>query len=150
MIINQCIFNCLFLRFCNKCVSPIKSFEKIVSRFCALLWIEFFLVLEFIQFLEDFSLYWGVILRFSWIFRCWGPGPECVVVLLGFIRSEKSGSPCGIILRIAISAGLMCLDYSGVSTDNSAICVCFLIRYGDSVVLITLTAILLSNTVDIE
>ena len=37
----------------------------------------------------------------------------------------------------------MCLDCSGVTTENSAICVCFLIRYGDSVVLVTLTAILL-------
>ena len=37
-----------------------------------------------------------------------------------------------------------------MTTENSAICVCFLIRYGDSVVLVTLTAILLSNIVDIE
>ena len=44
----------------------------------------------------------------------------------------------------------MCLDCSGVTTENSAICVCFLIRYGDFVVLVTLTAILLSNIVDIE
>ena len=44
----------------------------------------------------------------------------------------------------------MCLDCSGVTTENSAICVCFLIRYGDSVVLVTLTAIRLSNIVDIE
>ena len=44
----------------------------------------------------------------------------------------------------------MCLDCSGVTTENSAICVCFLIRYGDSVVLVTLTAILLLIIVDIE
>ena len=44
----------------------------------------------------------------------------------------------------------MCFDYSGVTTEKSAISVCFLIRYGDSVVLVTLTAILLSITVDIE
>ena len=44
----------------------------------------------------------------------------------------------------------MCLDCSGVTTENSAICVCFLMRYGDSVVLVTLTAILLSIIVDIE
>ena len=44
----------------------------------------------------------------------------------------------------------MCLDCSGVTTENSAIFVCFLIRYGDSVVLVTLTAILLSIIVDIE
>ena len=62
----------------------------------------------------------------------------------------RSGSPCGIILRIAISTDLMYLDCSGVTTENSAICVCFLIRYGDSVVLGTLTAILLSIIVDIE
>ena len=62
----------------------------------------------------------------------------------------RSRSPCGIILTIAISTGLMCLDCSGVTTENSAICVCFLIRYGDSVVLVTLTAIRLSIIVDIE
>ena len=44
----------------------------------------------------------------------------------------------------------MCLDSSGVTTENSAIYVCFLMRYGDSVVLVTLTAILLSNIVDNE
>ena len=44
----------------------------------------------------------------------------------------------------------MCLDCSGVTTENSAICVCFLIRYGHSVVLVTLTAIRLSIIVDIE
>ena len=44
----------------------------------------------------------------------------------------------------------MCLECSGVTTENSAICVCFLMRYGDSVVLVTLTAILLSIIVDIE
>ena len=51
---------------------------------------------------------------------------------------------------MAISTGLMCLDWSGVTTENSAICVCFLIGYGYSVVLVTLSAILLSNIVDIE
>ena len=55
-----------------------------------------------------------------------------------------------IILGIAISTGLMCLDCSGVTTENSAVCVCSLMRYGDSVVLVTLTAILLSIIVDIE
>ena len=44
----------------------------------------------------------------------------------------------------------MCLDCSRVTTENSAVCVCFLIRYGDSVVLVTLTASLLSIIVDIE
>ena len=44
----------------------------------------------------------------------------------------------------------MCLDCSGVTTENSAISVCFLMRYGDSVVLVTLTAILLSFIVDTE
>ena len=37
-----------------------------------------------------------------------------------------------------------------MTTENSAICVCFLIRYGDSLVLVTLTAIFLSFVVDIE
>ena len=44
----------------------------------------------------------------------------------------------------------MCLDCSGVTTEISAICVCFLMRCGDSVVLVTLTAILWSIIVDIE
>ena len=49
-----------------------------------------------------------------------------------------------------MSTGLINFDYSGVTTENSAICVFFLIRYCDSVVLVTLTAILLSYIVDIE
>ena len=44
----------------------------------------------------------------------------------------------------------MCLDCSGVTTEKSAIWVCFLIRYGDFVVFATLTAILLSIIVDIK
>ena len=63
------------------------------------------------------------------------------VLRSSFRKAVRSGSPCGIILRITISTGLMCLDCSGVTTENSAICVCFLIRYGDSVALVTLTAI---------
>ena len=86
MILNQNVFNCLFFRFCRKCIGPIETFEKFVSRFCALLWIEIFLVLEFIQFPKDSCLYWGLVLRLSRIFRCWEP--ECVVLLLGFTRSE--------------------------------------------------------------
>ena len=54
------------------------------------------------------------------------------------------------MLRIAISTGIMCLDCSGVTTEISAICVCFLISYGDSVVLVTLTAFLLLIMIDIE
>ena len=44
----------------------------------------------------------------------------------------------------------MCLDFSGVTTENFAICVCFLMGYGDSVVLVTPTAICMSIIVDIE
>ena len=44
----------------------------------------------------------------------------------------------------------MCLDCSGVTTENSAICVCLSIRYGDYVVMVTLTAILLSIIIDTE
>ena len=44
----------------------------------------------------------------------------------------------------------MCLDCSGVTTENFATCVCFLMRYGDSVVMVTLTAIFLTIIVDIE
>ena len=39
----------------------------------------------------------------------------------------KSGSAFEIILRIAVSTGLMNLDCSGVTTDISAVCVFFLI-----------------------
>ena len=49
-----------------------------------------------------------------------------------------------------MSTGLKCLDCSGVLTENSAIGVCFLIRYADSVVLVTLIAILLSIVVNNE
>ena len=37
-----------------------------------------------------------------------------------------------------------------MTTENSTTYVCFLLKYGDSVVLVTLTAILLSIIVDIE
>ena len=37
-----------------------------------------------------------------------------------------------------------------MTTENSAICVISLFRYGDSVALVTLTVILLSNIIDIE
>ena len=87
MVLNQDIFDCLFFRFGKKCIRPIKPFEKIDSCFCALSWIEFFLVLEFIQFIEDSCLYWSVILRLSRIFGCWEL--ERAVLLLGFTRSEK-------------------------------------------------------------
>ena len=44
----------------------------------------------------------------------------------------------------------MCLDCSGLTTENSAICACILMRYGHSAVLVSLTAILLVIIVDIE
>ena len=46
--------------------------------------------------------------------------------------------------------GLMCLDCSGVTTENPPMCEFFLIRCGASVVWVTLTAIFLSFFVDIE
>ena len=49
-----------------------------------------------------------------------------------------------------MSTGLINLDCSGLTTENSAICVFLLIVNGDSVVLVTLTASSLSNIVDIE
>ena len=81
------------------------------------------------------------------VLSCWS---GLFVLRSSFRYAVRSGSPCGIILSIATSTGLMCLDCSGVTTENSAICVCFLMKYGDSVVLVTLTAILLSNIVEIE
>ena len=44
----------------------------------------------------------------------------------------------------------MNLDYSGVTTKNSAVSTFFLIKYGDSVVLLILTAVFLSVIIDIE
>ena len=49
-----------------------------------------------------------------------------------------------------MSTGLMCFDCSGVTTENSAICLLFLIRYGNSVVLVTPIATCLSIILDIE
>ena len=72
------------------------------------------------------------------------------VLRSSFKKAVRSGSPCGIILRIAISTGSMWLGCSGVTTENSAISVFFLLRYGDSVILVTLTAILFSIFVEIE
>ena len=54
------------------------------------------------------------------------------------------------MLRIAVSTGLIDLDCSGVTTEKSAICMLLLIVQGDSVVLVTLTAIFLSIIVEIE
>ena len=34
------------------------------------------------------------------------------------MQAVRSGSSCGIILRIAISTGLMCVDCCGVTTEN--------------------------------
>ena len=50
----------------------------------------------------------------------------------------------------AMSTCLMYLDCSGVTTENSAIFVYFLIETGQSVVLVTLNATFLSVFVDIE
>ena len=44
----------------------------------------------------------------------------------------------------------MNLDCSGVTTENSAICVFFSIKYGDSVLLVILTAAFLSMKFEIE
>ena len=49
-----------------------------------------------------------------------------------------------------MSTGLMNLDCSGLTTENSAICGLFLIEKCDSVILVTLTAIFLSNIIEIE
>ena len=75
-----------------------------------------------------------------------------LVLRNSFMLAVTLNLSCGIIRRkhTAISTGLMYLDCSGVTTENSAICVFFLIRYGDSVLLVCLTETLLSNTVDIE
>ena len=51
---------------------------------------------------------------------------------------------------ITMSTGLIYLDCSGGNTENATIYIFFLSEYGDSVVLVTLTAIFLSIIVDIE
>ena len=86
--------------------------------------------LQFTQFLKDSFLYWGMILSFYRIAEC--REPEGVVLLFWFVCSEcftkkvvRSRSPSGIILRIAVSTGLMNLDGSRVTTVNSAVCVFF-------------------------
>ena len=48
-----------------------------------------------------------------------------------------------VMLRIDVSPGLMNLDCSGVSTENSAICVCFMIVYTDSAVIVRLPGTLI-------
>ena len=53
-------------------------------------------------------------------------------------------------MRIAVSTGLMNLDCSGVTTENSSTCVFFVIEFGDSVVLGILTAVFLSIIAEIE
>ena len=59
-------------------------------------------------------------------------------------------SPSEIILKIAISTDLTYSDCSAVTTENSEFCVFFLIRYADSVALVTLTATFLSLIVNIQ
>ena len=49
-----------------------------------------------------------------------------------------------------MSTGLINLDCSGLTTENSAICVFLLIKYGDSIVLVLLTAVFLSFLIGIE
>ena len=49
-----------------------------------------------------------------------------------------------------MSTGLIKLDCSGVTTEDSAICVLFLIKHGDFIVLVTLTAFVSSINVDIQ
>ena len=49
-----------------------------------------------------------------------------------------------------MSTGFMSLDCSGMTKEYSEICVLFFIRYGDFLVLVTLSAVLLSNIVYIE
>ena len=73
VIIDQNVFKCLFFCFCSQCVSPINSFKEFDSGFGVILRLEFFFLLEFDEFSEDPCLYWGVILGFSKIFRCWEP-----------------------------------------------------------------------------
>ena len=117
--------------------------------------LSFSLSLSSFNFFGDSCLYWCLILRLCRVFGCWEP--KSVVLLLRFLRSEKFvwvGSQIGMTLWNHIKdchiywfdvRGLLRSDYGELCNR----CVLF-IRYGDSVVLLTLTAILLSIIVNIE
>ena len=62
----------------------------------------------------------------------------------------RSGSLSGIVLRIAVSTGLMNLYCSGVITEKSAVCMFLLIEKGDSFFLVTLRTYFVSSIVEIE
>ena len=62
----------------------------------------------------------------------------------------RSGSPFGIILKNAMSTGLINMDCYGFTTENSPMCVCFLMVCCHSIVLITPMATWLPTIVDIE
>ena len=76
----------VFFCFCQMCVSSTNLFKEVGSGSVALTWVDFF-HFEFNFCSEDSCLYWGVILGSARIFKC--REPESVVLLLGFIRSEK-------------------------------------------------------------
>ena len=62
----------------------------------------------------------------------------------------KSGSPYGIILKIAVSTGLVNLACYGETAEDSETCVFLSVENGDSVVLVILTAVFLSHTVEFQ
>ena len=89
-------------------------------------------------------------------FWVWDTTMCCSAVLVcsfwGFRFGKQSDNDSfpGNIVKITVSTGLINLDCFGVTAENSALCIYFFIKYGESVVLVTLTDSFLSIFVDIE
>ena len=154
MISKQEIFGRQVFSYGKQCIHPNKWFKDFCSIFCVIRQVQILFFSKIFSMPENSCLCWGRFLSFAEIFGC--RRPECVVLLFClFVRSSllryvlRRGSPSGIILRIAVSTGLMKLDSSGVPMDGSAICVLFwsyrLIQW-----CVTLTATFLLSMVDNE
>ena len=116
---------------------------------------QLFFFFQFIQLFEGSRLLQGVVFNFTSIFGC--RKPERVTLLFWFFRSEEFIQlssqvrvTFGVILRIAVSTGWMNLASSWMNMEDSATSVFRLIKWGVSVVLVTLTATFLSIIVEIE
>ena len=152
IIVNLNIFSCWFFNFCQQCISPIKSFKELFhSGFSVILRIEVFISFNFSNSLR-IGVWSSVFQGFSSVrkqislFRC----PGLFVPRSSFRQVVRSRSSSGFVLRIAMPSGLINLDCSGLTTENSSIRVFVFIKRGDSVVLVTLTAAFLSLIVDKE
>ena len=93
-----------------------------------------------------------MILIFARFFGC--RKPECVVLLFWFVRSKyfvQAGRQIRLTFRnYTEDYRFTGLDCSGVTTENSAVCVFPLIKKSYSVVIVTLNDTFLSVVLDIE